>query len=459
MNLNDSIIEDEATNDYSSYWQSIPDPITPAAAAVPEKPERADHPTAAASRRRKRRESSAVVVPLKDVTNAIQNNDDGNHRDILKGIKKSATADEFESLFAELERDDDDDDDDEPKKMRREIKSNKKRRSMLLPSDDGVDLLSESLSGREVTESETNETGIQAMPSNVKENDDNFNSTSSKREMIISLIRKYTSLPPNERLNSQESHQIESLSTYPMPGKVIHILQGEDAKQQFLIRAKPIVDRMEEQKQRDITDAKEYTGCVVKKVKKVKGGFEYWNQETGREVTAEDYMVRYCAMLEERKRRRRGERDVVDDKFDTTGSVETSPFEEDSNMDMDESVFSPDDSIVQTGDDGSIVSSVRTSDDRLTICSSSNKESESSCGTRIQESLDQSWQNKASTYSNSSPQPSNDSAPHPLVGSLPPSNDPRVLEARRKLFRSIDMALATYSREILALARDSNVSS
>ena len=428
MDLNDFIEEDEATNDYSSYWQSIPDPITPA--TVPDKPEQAD-PTA--SRRRKRRESS---TPLKDVTNAIKKNGEGD-REVLKGKKKSATADEFESIFADLESDDE-----EPEKSRREMKSNKKRRSLLLPSDGGAGLLSHSISGGEVP-SITND---KAITSSVKEND--VNST-SKRKMITSLIRKYTSLPPDERINSQESQQIESLSTYPMPGKVIDTLQGEDARREFLIRAKPIVDRMEEQKQRDISDAKEFTGCTVKKVK---GGFEYFCQENGKEVNAEEYMVRYCAMLEDRRRRRRVEQDFVDDTL-CAAPVETSPIDEDSNMDMDESVFSPDDSIVQTSDDGSVVASVKLSDDRLTICSSSNEKKPSS-DTKKTESLDQLSNNNVSDSSESSPKPSNDPAPHPLVGSLPPSNDPRVLEARRKLFRSIDMALATYSREILALAQD-----
>jgi hypothetical protein len=41
--------------------------------------------------------------------------------------------------------------------------------------------------------------------------------------------------------------------------------------------------------------------------------------------------------------------------------------------------------------------------------------------------------------------------PQLLASGMPPSDDPRIIEARRKLFLAIDTALANYSREILAL--------
>lgn len=40
---------------------------------------------------------------------------------------------------------------------------------------------------------------------------------------------------------------------------------------------------------------------------------------------------------------------------------------------------------------------------------------------------------------------------HPLLAGMPPTDDPRVLAARDRLFRALDDALAAYSEEVLAL--------
>ena len=44
--------------------------------------------------------------------------------------------------------------------------------------------------------------------------------------------------------------------------------------------------------------------------------------------------------------------------------------------------------------------------------------------------------------------------PARFASGMPVSNDPRVLDARRKLWRAIDDALASYSREIAAIEAD-----
>jgi hypothetical protein len=122
---------------------------------------------------------------------------------------------------------------------------------------------------------------------------------------------------------------------------------------------------------------------------------------------------------------------------------ETSPFADDSNMDMDESVFSPDDSLVHA-DDG-LESAKASSDVRVAISSSD-------CAPKVPSAATKHDYSAQSNVHVLTCPPKNDT--EPLIGSLPPSDDPRVLVARRKLFNAIDTALATYSREILALARD-----
>ena len=408
MNLNDSAVE--ATDDYSSYWASIPDPPTPdnAETLLPQR-NADDNP---AGRRRNRRGSTA---PLKDVTNASVSQDGD-----LKGKTPSTTI-----LGLELESDSEDEDE-----LNKRSRRSRKRRSLLLPSDDGIDTSAKS------TNSSKNQ-DAQTECINSKHNQ------SLDPEEIVHLVRKYCSLPLDRRLDSQESKQIELLSSYPMPGKILNIFDknNENSKREFMLRAQPMVNLMEEQKRQDILDAKSFTGCEVKKIR---GGFEYLDLESGDTIDAEEYRVRYCAMIDERRAKRIGGRFNVEQS--TIESNETSPSSvDDSNMDMDESTFtSPDDSLFP--DEKSAVSNTNATGERLIIASSA-REHESS--TSIQNSTTVSSCNPSSNETTSTDVP-----PHPLLGSMPPSDDPRVLEARRKLFRSIDSALATYSREILALTQD-----
>jgi hypothetical protein len=201
---------------------------------------------------------------------------------------------------------------------------------------------------------------------------------------------------------------------------------------------------MEEQKQKDIDDARNYTGCEVKRVK---GGFEYFDLKTRDLVHGEEYRRRYCNMLQDVKAQRLLEVDGTDNIGAEKSLNETSPFADDSNMDMDESVFSPDDSLVHV-DDGSVLSSAKASSDARLVISSSSDTPKIPPSTTEQEGADRKSDAKTAH-----------SEPHPLIGALPPSDDPRVLKARRKLFHAIDTALASYSREILALARDDGAQS
>ena len=401
MNLDDST--DELTNDYSTYWESIPDPPKLTVAA------KNDGNPAAAPRRR-RRDSA-----LKDVTNALDN------EDILKTKNRS---DEFSASFSVAI-------DEEITSQKR---SNKKRRSLLLPSDDGVNILADSLHSHDDAASSVD---VAILPCT---NNAQVYSSSIKQD-ITRLVRNYCSLPPNQRLNSYESKQIQSLSNYPMPGTTLNVFNNDNEtnRREFLLRAQPLVRKMEDQKQKDIDDARTFTGCEVKRIKR---GFQYLDLQTLKAVSAEEYGVRYCTMIEKRRRERRGE-DYVTEK--------ASPLADDSNMDMDESVFSPDDSLVHVdNDDTPVTSSVEIAGKTLAV-SSDAQQPEATRETTEQNEPNTS-QSTASSYSSLQDR-TNTTQKHPLIGAMPPSNDPRVLEARKKLFRAFDTALAAYSQEIMTLTQ------
>jgi hypothetical protein len=382
---------------------------------------------------------------LKDVTNKSVESDDG---EILKSKSSEGVVG---GSFEELESSDEDD-------YARRKRPGKKRRSLLLPSDNnGVDILMDSLGSRgddvslEVAAAAASSKQV-SVDVVLAFNDDNNNA--SKHQEMIQLVRRYCSLPLNKRVNSHEAKRIEFLSTYPMPGKILNVFNGdnETCKREFMLRAQPLVRLMEQQKQKDIDDARSFTGCEVKKGK---GGFQYVDIKTLEAVTAEEYKDRYFAMIEDRKVQRRNQT-VVNN---SCSNEEASPFADDSNMDMDESVFSPDDSVVRGDDDKSVLSCARASYRECLVISSCTDE----VSTPSFNAANTQEQKAAAVYNTnttkpltSSPENITETKPHPLLGALPQSDDPRVLEARRKLFRAIDTALATYSSEILALTQNND---
>ena len=416
MDLND-ISNDEATNDYSSFWKSIPDPPTPTPpAALPEKP--TDHGDGAASRRRRRRES---LAPLKDVTNYELMESDV---DVGKSLKVMKTEDKAgSSYFSEL-------DDSDDIGLTRSKKS-KRRRSLILPSDDGVKILTEVEAVSE-TAVKSNETS--------PHNDD-----LTTNETLVQLVRKYCSLPPELRANSHESKAIESISGYPLSGKVHNLYDPETSKpnHEFLLKSKPVIQLMEEQKQKDIDEARSYTHCEVKKTR---GGFQYVDVNTLEVVSSEEYRDRYCAMIRDRREERKqaavGGASEGNDEPST--DEKESPFAEDSNMDM--SAMSIDDSLVNADDN--IVLSSRATSVPSTISTVANKKAEASVSTKQADTSDNN-----SDPSLLAPPAKIEPAPQNVVfaGAMPPSDDPRVMAAREKLFHAIDTALAEYSSKILAL--------
>jgi hypothetical protein len=442
---------DEATNDYSSYWQSIPDPPTPTPAALPEKVSTGAMDTAV-TRRRMRRDSSA---PLKDVTNndLLWGNDFDGAKPVVKPKVMKSNDGAANSYFLELDESDEED--------LLHNKRAKKRRSLLLPSDVEVDGFAESFNARGRTVSKTAakvaatsryDSTSCAAAYHTRHGDDSAYSC----DVLVQLVRKYCSLPLNQRVNSRESKEIESISGYPMPGKILDIFDGdiETCKRKFLLRAQPIVLAMEQQKQKDIDDTRSYTQCEVKKNPR-EGGFQYVDINSLKPVSSDEYKARYSAMIDEQRVERRQTKMAASKWMNELSPNEkTSSFADDSNMDMDDSIMSIDNSLVN-GDD--VLSCTRAPRSSLTNSTIDNLSTHPLANDSLAERKHPTPVHNNGNIDDSSKTSSTMQAqsktvePQLLASGMPPSDDPQIIEARRKLFLAIDTALANYSREILAL--------
>ena len=248
-----------------------------------------------------------------------------------------------------------------------------------------------------------------------------------------------------------------------------------NSKHEFLLRVQPIVQEMEIKKKRDIQETKLATQCEVRKER---GGFCYYDINSGQQVMPEEYKVKYSKMVDEQRKKRRL---VVNEEDDNVGGIseeqkgkelvninqtemnhnhnkqeeahgkddckdnEQEPVNvDDSNMEIDESM---EDSMNMSHDD-SIMSRGKEEEDKqcpekaakllpLDNVSSSTKE-------EVQGTTDESQS-----------QPVSNDTSNPLTR-MPPSNDPRVIAARKTLFTAIDTALANYSAEILAIEAAGN---
>jgi len=118
------------------------------------------------------------------------------------------------------------------------------------------------------------------------------------REKVLQLVREYQSLPPNDRIHSHAAIQIESLTGYPMPGKILQARYDNATRTEFLRRVQPIVREMERRKVQDVASTKAKTRCAVRKGG---GRYRYYDSATGREMDPEEYKGRYAAMMEEER--------------------------------------------------------------------------------------------------------------------------------------------------------------
>jgi len=455
--------EEEATNDYSSYWQSIPDPPpTPVDNNIKVSTDNSngeDNDIKVSEVEPRRHYNRKKKNAFRDVTNSaatssvVDNNNNNNPADDDDGgiDKCVATLRSIGEVGIN------------EKKSSKKSKRRKKRKSLLLPSDEGGDTLLPPLAAS-------------CMDNNQKSTElssiNNNNSSSYNKQVLTQLVRDYCQLPNEERINSTQSNQIETLSSYPMPGKKMPFVNNTttNSKHEFLLRVQPIVQEMEIKKKRDIQETKLATQCEVRKER---GGFCYYDINSGQQVMPQEYKVRYCRMVDEQRKKRRL---VVNEEEDKVGGIseelvnvnqtevnhnnnkqeekhdnnnfkdnEQGPTNaDDSNMEIDESMedsmnMSHDDSIMSRGkeeeEDKQCPEKIAKSSPLDNVSSSSKEEA--------QGTTDGSQSQPASNTSN------------PL-SRMPPSDDPRVIAARKTLFTAIDTALANYSAKILAIEAADN---
>ncbi|KAL7542420.1 LOW QUALITY PROTEIN: hypothetical protein ACHAXR_012063 [Thalassiosira sp. AJA248-18] len=456
--------EEEETNDYSSYWQSIPDPPTPITATTTTAAsgvEVAKKSTAAAgvevakksSRRRNRKRDSFA---FRDVTNhQVLNGDENNNFVLGDATAAAASAKSSESMppnsLMNREKESGDGD-----AFQRKNKRRKKRRSLLLPSDDEE-------AGRPLTcAGATHATGEST--ANTPNNDANASdegvdlSGTNRNDVLLQSVRDYCSLPVECRVNSKEENRIEELSGYPMPGKLRPVVNNNVTKEKFLLKVQPIVQEMENRKQTDVVETKLATQCEVKK--NGKGGYCYYDVTSGEQIQAEEYKLRYNAMLDEKRQKRkrsrlaeeRSEQDSVDQAHNDDSINNERGCCDDSNMDMDESV-SMDDSVMPLDDsvaygdktasshDGKINASPLLLDNSLV-----SKDSPSDSTVPPGEGA------------NEQRHPENNIESHPLLAGMPVSNDPRSKSSRVEISKRFtrtelhDACKRHKTKEIAAMA-------
>ena len=452
----------EPTNDYSSYWQSIPDPPTPNRETASTTLELSGSSSAtgvvAASpsgsleihpQQERKRQSFA----FRDVTNhaPISLKSNVSNNDAASNAKKIISS--F-SIYTE----------DNENVLRKEKRL--RRQTMLLPRDNPSAMLPMA-----------NNDYPNACAMNCQSDDCTI--INSKRiatnsmERMIQLVRKYQSLPHESRIHVAK--EIESLSGYPMPGYVANNYYTE-SKEKFILKVQPIVQALEDRKQLDVLEAEESTRCRAMKIGKE--GFCYYDVNTGEQIEAKEYKLRYATMLDEKRRKRKDVSTAADcfdnewcrreevamtdkgfgvcDSNDDGRSIddETDRREDidDSNMDieglsMDESVMSLDESVVP---DDSPLSDANEKAEHETCTSGEESPSNNIISIETDSNEDADGENNQHEFLHDDVSSSPHNPPAGLSG-MPPSNNPLVLAARARLWLAIDTALATYSKEILEI--------
>lgn len=326
---------------------------------------------------------------------------------------------------------------------------------------------------------------------NTDNDDSDYKAQDRIQQRLVQLVREYCALPSsslsstithcdlqNERIHSQQANEIEFLSSYPMPGKKLYFpFMGEDQqhqeaakegrfnddtdcdkkrinsttttttttmnyKQEFLLHVKPIVELMEQRKEIDSHEIKHATQCVVHKSK---GKCYYFDSMTGEEVDSKEYARRYLTWIDRKRMNRllmmsggveeENQRDVEVD--NVLVSHCESCLDMDQSVNMDDSTMSSYSSSVVTSPVVDVSFNSTAAMTKATAVVASAETSNAALATAA---------TAATTCGNSSHVLSSGFLP-----SLPISNDLCVLEARKKLWRAIDVALANYSNEILAI--------
>ena len=462
--------DNQDTGDFSSYWQSIPDPPTFAG-------------TASSSSAATKKSKSNFVVSNNGHHLAIANSQVSN-----SGIRKKRLRDVTNE-----------------KRQTSSSLKKKNRRSFLLPSDDIISSTGSNADSKPLSSSAANCQNNNVLATFIPETKSSSSRIESDNEKhshqrLIQLVREYCALPDDQRRSSsREAYEIQRLSCYPMPGKKFHIptkkvindddknddeIEGDDnskpdttkltMKQQMIHHLKPIVEEMEHRKQTDLMESRYATQCEMYKKK---GRCHYFNVDTGVEVDPREYERRYLGWLDGKRDERLDclrRRSMVDysiqDSVDESGNGrnddkpspqldgvdEEEASQSEFSLDMDQSV-SMDDSMMSLIDSPSDDTEMDTKDETASsleavIASATDTTTFATMAMSNSRSVSSAEAVNNISGSNSDDASIRGLAQPPIRMSL--STDTRVLEARARLFRAIDIALANYSREMLGIQQE-----
>ena len=440
--------DNDATNDYSSYWQSIPDPPT----ASPLADDYLDLPIV--SRISKDEDDDNVVV--RKVSSEKKPNVSTEMPTMMKK-KRQRCVPPLPLLYNKSDDYDKKEDDEEA------VVVELVRHYIRLP---------------------TTTTSVVAEETTTTNNENNGTTTLSTNNN-----------------NNKTVRDIESLTGYPMPGtRILPDLTNAINRSAYLRRIQPLVQAMEVRKKIDIDEALCATRCEVRKeedeedevaasVSKKKGSrYSYFDVDRKEKVSVEDYQRRYTTMINKSRQKRwmrvaqqQQQQHYHYGMHATDNTLECRDDDDDddgSNMDMDESTNMDDSSTMmlipivadneavdydanQKEEDRLINNNTTSTIQKLDVLPSS-----SSIHTTSTSSSNAGIVNLSLSTSNTNSETLLSSSLHYHNNILLPSNvadttavegniDPHILvAARQRLWNAIDVALANYSREILAIQEE-----
>ncbi|KAL3772921.1 hypothetical protein ACHAW5_005905 [Stephanodiscus triporus] len=311
-NNDDTDYDDEATDDYSSYWRSIPDPPTVPEDDNDENDNENEGPSTTST-------SPATTTTM---TTAVGSYSGTVVRRRGRVIRPSfALRDSTNDIRVSVQVDDGSEDvggdgavgssreGGEKKQHRRE------GRSAHPPfPDDGWEGRGGGGEGAAEGESHPPPSTIATMETTKGAGG------RSVEETLMRLVRRYCHLPHHltdgiDYSTEAAAREIKALSGYTMPGSAkAHLpdLNDRDKRRRFILSMQPIVRVMEERRRSDEEEAVRYTRCVARKEdehvgKKAGGGkgYRYYDADTGINIPAEEYQCRYVAMIDASRRKRR----------------------------------------------------------------------------------------------------------------------------------------------------------
>jgi len=340
------------------------------------------------------------------------------------------------------------------------VKRPKRRQSIVLPSESGVNRLSQALGGP-VGESNAMENLI--FRSRIDNND---NSQVALSE-IQRMVRSYTSLPEgSSQLPADVVDTIRktgyglSRATEDEAEGVLHTCNDTEAnpdsiriqRKEVLNRLGPSMQRMEEQKASQVKQAEACTGCIVEKGRN--GKYRYISDNN--KISADEYKRRYLQMVHQNNNEKsiamEGLRRQIIERLsaeDTEQNVEKDPQKTTEAQEKIDCTVQENRETDRGSSGGALELDSSPRENMTKISPPCNSASPS-----------QSPQEEAGVQGIDEPtnDDSFDIAPNehrdfllPIPSRDEESDDPDIARAESKLWSAIDTALKTYSREVLAI--------